>query len=116
MRSSPEQSLRCDSTNLSVARVVSDVRVGGEVANITLNKYGDIDYMWGIKDASTDFVSLSFLCHFRRTDIDIYREMLHTVMNTACEDSVSCSKVVPKYLPPLHTPLGTPQAGDSQTS
>lgn len=30
---------------------------GGEVANIVLNKYGDIDYEWGIKSASTDFVS-----------------------------------------------------------
>ncbi len=81
MRSSPEQSLGCDSTKLSVARVVFDIRVGGEVANITLNKYGGIDYVWGIKDASTDFVSISFLCHFQRTDIDIYREMLRMVMN-----------------------------------
>ena len=31
---------------------------GGEVANIVLNKYGAIDYEWGIKSASTDFV-----CH-----------------------------------------------------
>ena len=62
--------------------VVSNIRVGGEVANITLNKYGDIDYMWGIQDPSTDFVSLSFLCHFQGTDIDIYREMLHTAKNT----------------------------------
>ena len=29
---------------------------GGEVANIVLNKYGAIDYEWGIKSASTDFV------------------------------------------------------------
>jgi hypothetical protein len=28
-----------------------------EVANIILNKYGSIDYEWGIKSASTDFVS-----------------------------------------------------------
>ncbi|KAF8639156.1 hypothetical protein AX17_001645 [Amanita inopinata Kibby_2008] len=31
--------------------------LGAEVANIILNKYGDVDYEWGIKDASTDFVS-----------------------------------------------------------
>ena len=30
--------------------------LGGEVANIVLNKYGAIDYEWGIKSASTDFV------------------------------------------------------------
>ena len=30
--------------------------LGGEVANIVLNKYGAIDYEWGIKNASTDFV------------------------------------------------------------
>ena len=29
---------------------------GDEVANIVLNKYGEIDYEWGIKNASTDFV------------------------------------------------------------
>jgi hypothetical protein len=33
---------------------------GGEVANIVLNKYGAIDYEWGIKSASTDFVSSLF--------------------------------------------------------
>ena len=32
---------------------------GGEVANIVLNKYGAIDYEWGIKSASTDFVRLT---------------------------------------------------------
>ena len=31
--------------------------IGGEVANIVLNKYGAIDYEWGIASASTDFVS-----------------------------------------------------------
>lgn len=44
----------------------ANIRVGDEVANITLNKYGDIDYIWGIKDASTDFVSLSLFCHFQQ--------------------------------------------------
>lgn len=32
-------------------------RVGDEVANTILNKYGSIDYEWGISSASTDFVS-----------------------------------------------------------
>ena len=32
------------------------IKKGGEVANIVLNKYGAIDYEWGIKSASTDFV------------------------------------------------------------
>jgi hypothetical protein len=30
--------------------------LGGELANIILNKYGSIDYEWGISSASTDFV------------------------------------------------------------
>ncbi|KAJ3512343.1 hypothetical protein NLJ89_g3575 [Agrocybe chaxingu] len=33
---------------------------GGEVANIVLNKYGDIDYEWGIKSASTDFGNITY--------------------------------------------------------
>jgi len=32
--------------------------VGDEVANIVLSKFGSIDYEWGIKSASTDFVRL----------------------------------------------------------
>jgi hypothetical protein len=32
--------------------------VGDEVANIVTAKYGAIDYEWGIKSASTDFVGL----------------------------------------------------------
>jgi hypothetical protein len=34
--------------------------LGGEVANVTLGRYGEIDYEWGIKSASTDFVR--FIC------------------------------------------------------
>jgi hypothetical protein len=30
--------------------------LGAEVANVILNKYGAIDYEWGIHSASTDFV------------------------------------------------------------
>ena len=32
--------------------------LGAEVANIVLNKYGAIDYEYGISSASTDFVGL----------------------------------------------------------
>jgi len=32
--------------------------LGGDVANIVLNKYGAIDYEYGISSASTDFVGL----------------------------------------------------------
>lgn len=31
--------------------------VGEEVARVTKGRYGAIDYEWGIKSASTDFVS-----------------------------------------------------------
>ncbi|KJA25233.1 hypothetical protein HYPSUDRAFT_37712 [Hypholoma sublateritium FD-334 SS-4] len=34
--------------------------LGGEVANIVLNKYGSIDYEWGIKSASTDFGNVTY--------------------------------------------------------
>jgi len=34
--------------------------LGGEVANIVLNKYGAIDYEWGIKSASTDFGNVTY--------------------------------------------------------
>ncbi|KDR78232.1 hypothetical protein GALMADRAFT_245310 [Galerina marginata CBS 339.88] len=43
---------------------LTDIRqnraLGGEVANIVLNKYGSIDYEWGIKDASTDFGNITY--------------------------------------------------------
>jgi len=34
--------------------------LGGEVANVVLNKYGAIDYEWGIKSASTDFGNVTY--------------------------------------------------------
>ncbi|KAF8895888.1 hypothetical protein CPB84DRAFT_1245860 [Gymnopilus junonius] len=34
--------------------------LSGEVANIVLNKYGAIDYEWGIKSASTDFGNVTY--------------------------------------------------------
>ncbi|XP_006455229.1 hypothetical protein AGABI2DRAFT_138470 [Agaricus bisporus var. bisporus H97] len=34
--------------------------LGDEVANIMLNKYGSIDYEWGIRYASTDFGNVSY--------------------------------------------------------
>jgi len=43
---------------------VFDIRqngaLGGEVANIVLNKYGAVDYEWGIKNASTDFGNVTY--------------------------------------------------------
>ncbi|KAM6501120.1 hypothetical protein JOM56_004134 [Amanita muscaria] len=44
--------------------VMADIRqnkaLGEEVARITLKKYGDIDYEWGIKSASTDFGNITY--------------------------------------------------------
>ena len=40
-----------------VTSLMSMRPAGDEVANVVLNKYGTIDYEWGIKHASTDFVS-----------------------------------------------------------
>ncbi|KAF9485625.1 hypothetical protein BDN70DRAFT_889944 [Pholiota conissans] len=37
-----------------------NLALGGEVANIVLNKYGAIDYEWGIKSASTDFGNITY--------------------------------------------------------
>ncbi|EDR10639.1 uncharacterized protein LACBIDRAFT_317321 [Laccaria bicolor S238N-H82] len=34
--------------------------LGDEVANVILNKYGSIDYEWGIKSASTDFGNVTY--------------------------------------------------------
>jgi amidohydrolase len=34
--------------------------LGDEVANVVLNKYGAIDYEWGIKSASTDFGNVTY--------------------------------------------------------
>jgi len=34
--------------------------LGDEVANVVLNKYGTIDYEWGIKSASTDFGNVTY--------------------------------------------------------
>lgn len=50
---------------------------GDEVANVVLNKYGTIDYEWGIKSASTDFVSKLFLDFFFVTD--------HGVLKGECD-------------------------------
>lgn len=34
---------------------------GDELADVVLKRYGAIDYDWGIKSASTDFVSISHI-------------------------------------------------------
>lgn len=39
--------------------VFTQIRTGDEVARITKGRYGTVDYEWGIKSASTDFVSSS---------------------------------------------------------
>jgi len=38
--------------------VLNDIP-GDELADVVLKRYGAIDYDWGIKSASTDFVSVS---------------------------------------------------------
>ncbi|TFK31806.1 hypothetical protein BDQ12DRAFT_693512 [Crucibulum laeve] len=46
--------------NAELSELRQNPALGGEVANIILNKYGDIDYEWGISSASTDFGDISF--------------------------------------------------------
>ena len=48
--------------------VNTTTHLGDEVANVVLNKYGAIDYEWGIKSASTDFVCL--FCLFSERVVD----------------------------------------------
>lgn len=52
---------------------------GDEVANIVTRRYGSIDYEYGIKNASTDFVSLSIVVVsesiVRYADVVRFREM-----------------------------------------
>jgi hypothetical protein len=38
---------------------VLNVMPGDELADVVLKRYGAINYEWGIKSASTDFVSVS---------------------------------------------------------
>jgi hypothetical protein len=40
--------------------LVLNVMPGDELADVVLKRYGTIDYEWGIKSASTDFVSVSY--------------------------------------------------------
>ncbi|KAF7343411.1 Peptidase M20 domain-containing protein 2 [Mycena venus] len=55
----------------------SDLRqnkaLGDEVAHIVRSKYGDIDYEWGIKGASTDFGNVTY---GPRTFLDFYLRIL----------------------------------------
>lgn len=41
--------------------LILNVIPGDELADVVLKRYGAIDYEWGIKSASTDFVSASRL-------------------------------------------------------
>ncbi|TFK75626.1 hypothetical protein BDN72DRAFT_885678 [Pluteus cervinus] len=45
---------------LCVDSVANDLHLGDEVANIVLNRYGAIDYVWGIASASTDFGNITY--------------------------------------------------------
>ena len=56
------------------------------MANIVLNKYGAIDYEWGIKSASTDFVS-SFVSILEHIVIALDREMLPTVRSPSLKQT-----------------------------
>ncbi|KAF5350649.1 hypothetical protein D9756_008715 [Leucocoprinus leucothites] len=47
-------------TNGQVFDLRQNNALGNEVANIILNKYGSIDYEWGIKSASTDFGNVTY--------------------------------------------------------
>jgi len=44
----------------SMAEIRQNIALGNEVANIVLNKYGAIDYKWGISSASTDFGDVTY--------------------------------------------------------
>ncbi|KAK2460080.1 hypothetical protein APHAL10511_007914 [Amanita phalloides] len=52
MKLDPKSVIMCD--------LRQNEALGAEVADITLNKYGDIDYEWGIKHASTDFGNVTY--------------------------------------------------------
>lgn len=49
---------------ITIVGAVYDLRqnkaLGDEVANVVLNKYGSIDYDWGISSASTDFGNVTY--------------------------------------------------------
>ncbi|KAJ3518876.1 hypothetical protein NMY22_g13463 [Coprinellus aureogranulatus] len=48
-------------TGLSTADLRQNKALGEEVANIVLNKYGAVDYTWGIAGASTDFGNITYV-------------------------------------------------------
>lgn len=54
--------------------------LGGELADVVLKRYGDIDYEWGISSASTDFVSRTKMTHGIELK-GFRREILPTVMH-----------------------------------
>jgi len=45
---------------LALDNLCQNKALGGEVANIVLNRYGAIDYEWGIHSASTDFGNVTY--------------------------------------------------------
>jgi len=46
--------------NMDMYDIRQNKALGEEVARIVLNNYGDIDYEWGIKEASTDFGNITY--------------------------------------------------------
>ncbi|KAF8635628.1 hypothetical protein AX15_000267 [Amanita polypyramis BW_CC] len=52
--------LKLERLNMIMDDIRQNKALGAEVANITLNKYGDIDYDWGIREASTDFGNVTY--------------------------------------------------------
>ncbi|KAG1737477.1 uncharacterized protein EDB91DRAFT_1140061 [Suillus paluster] len=51
----------------STCGLVLNVVPGDELADVVLKRYGAIDYEWGIKSASTDFVSVSHIQKVRES-------------------------------------------------
>jgi hypothetical protein len=47
--------------------LVLNIISGDELADVVLKRYGAIDYDWGIKSASTDFVSILHIQKVQRS-------------------------------------------------
>ena len=79
--------------------------LGGEVANVVLNKYGAIDYEWGIKSASTDFVRCLLYLITSANSFFEHRDMFLMVCSCHVDlnDWYSCYDAA---LPSLHPGFG----------
>ncbi|KAG6883455.1 hypothetical protein C0993_006069, partial [Termitomyces sp. T159_Od127] len=84
----------------------------GEVANITTAKYGDIDYEWGIKNASTDFVSTALGMHGKNLlFINIFIRAMFVTVSEALNRSDVLNQIV-TALPSLHPGFAIPTIDD----